>query len=101
MPTSSALLFGCAVIAAISVPLILRKIPPNRFYGFRTPRTLADRTLWFRVNCFAGWAFLLASAVGAVLLIAFPSPNLAALQFIIPIAIALFASLGYLWRVAR
>jgi uncharacterized membrane protein len=99
MTTESALLAGCGVIAIVSVPLLLKKVPPNAFYGFRTARTLGDRALWFRVNCFAGWAFLLASAVGAFLLIAFPSPNLAVLQFIVPLAIALFASLGYLWRI--
>ena len=88
MDTESALLVGCSVIAIISVPLALKRVPPNPFYGFRTPRTLANQTLWYRVNCFAGWAFLLASAVGAFLLIALPSAYLAVFRFI------------YLWRVA-
>jgi uncharacterized membrane protein len=100
MATQTALLVGCGVIAVVCVPLILKKVPPNPLYGFRTPRTLADRALWFRVNCFAGWAFLLASAVGALLLVSFPAPDLAVLQFIVPVAAALFTSLIYLWRTA-
>lgn len=92
------LLLGCVVIAIVSVPLILKRVPPNVLYGFRTPRTLNDRALWFRVNYFAGWAFLLASAVSAVLLSINPSTEFAALEFIGPLAIALFASLAYLRR---
>jgi uncharacterized membrane protein len=98
MATQTALLIGCGVIALVCVPLILKKVPPNPLYGFRTSRTLADRALWFRVNCFAGWAFLLASAVGAILLVLFPASDLAVLQFIVPVAVALFTSLIYLWR---
>ena len=99
MATQTALLIGCGVIAAISVPLILKKVPPNPLYGFRTARTLADRALWFRVNCFAGWAFFFACAVSALLLVTYPAaPDLSVLQFIVPVAAALFTSLIYLWR---
>src|SRR6185503_13333441 len=99
LATETALLIGCGVVAAVSIPLILKKVPPNPLYGFRTPRTLADRALWYRVNGFAGWAFLVAAAISAVLLVSFPaSPDLVVLQFIVPVAIALFASLIYLWR---
>lgn len=98
MATQTALLIGCGVVAAVSVPLILKKVPPNPLYGLRTPRTLADRALWFRVNGFAGWAFLVASAISAVLLVSFPAPDLGVLQFVVPVAIALFTSLIYLWR---
>jgi uncharacterized membrane protein len=89
------LLIACAVIAVIAVPLILRRVPPNSLYGFRTPRTLADRNLWFRVNHFAGWAFLIASIASAVLLsLVPPPPN--ALLFVGPLGLALVASLVYL-----
>jgi uncharacterized membrane protein len=53
------------VVAAAAVPLILKLVPPNKVYGVRTARTLADRDLWFRANRFAGWAFLVAAAVSA------------------------------------
>jgi uncharacterized membrane protein len=91
------LLIACAVIAVIAVPLILRRVPPNSLYGFRTPRTLADRNLWFRVNHFAGWALLIASIVSAVLLLLVPPPP-NALLFVGPLGLALVASLVYLGR---
>jgi len=50
-----------------SVPLILQKIPPNRWYGARTPSTLSDSRIWYTVNRFAGIAYFV---VGLVLLLA-------------------------------
>jgi hypothetical protein len=92
----NSLLLGCAAIALVSIPLGLGMVPPNRFYGFRTARTLADRMLWFRVNRFAGWAFIVAAAAAALLIVAFPLADLAVFEFVVPIAIALFASIAYL-----
>src|SRR5215831_8790377 len=94
------LLLGCAVIALVSIPLMLGLIPPNRFYGFRTVRTLSDRTLWFRVNRFAGVAFLVAAGAGAALILVFPHPDFAVLEFVGPIAIALFVSIAYLRKIS-
>jgi uncharacterized membrane protein len=94
------LLLGCAVIGLASIPLILKLVPPNPFYGFRTARTLADRELWFRVNRFAGWAFLAAAIAGAILIAAWPLRELAVLEFVGPVALALFASIAYLKKAA-
>ena len=91
------LLLACAVTALISVPLILRRVPPNSLYRFRTPRTLADRDLWFRVNHFAGWALLIASVASAALILLLPPPP-NALLFVVPLGLALVASLAYLRR---
>jgi hypothetical protein len=33
---------GGALLTAISVPLIQKRIPPNPWYGFRVPQTLND-----------------------------------------------------------
>lgn len=49
------------IIAVVAVPLILRKIPPNGFYGFRTAKTLGDRTIWFEANAYAGKAMIVAA----------------------------------------
>lgn len=43
-----------ALFFAVSVPLALGKVPPNRLYGFRTPRVLADDRVWYPVNRVAG-----------------------------------------------
>ena len=90
------LLLGCAAIGLVSVPLIFKLVPPNPYYGFRTARTLSDRELWFRVNRFAGVAFLLAAIAGAILIAALPLQDLAVLEFVGPVAVALFASIAYL-----
>jgi uncharacterized membrane protein len=51
----------------VSIPLGLGLIPRNRFYGFRTRRTVADDAAWYPVNRFAGFAIMIASAIyGAV-----------------------------------
>jgi len=34
----------------LAIPLIYKKIPPNRLYGFRTPSTLNNSELWYYVN---------------------------------------------------
>ncbi|QYO66088.1 SdpI family protein [Leptolyngbya sp. 7M] len=34
----------------IALPLVYRKIGPNSFYGVRTNKTLADKTLWYEAN---------------------------------------------------
>ena len=85
-----------AAVALLSLPLAFGLIPPNWFYGFRTARTLSDRVLWFRINRFAGWAFVIASGVGAALILVFPHPDFAVLEFAGPIAMALFVSIAYL-----
>ena len=94
------LLLACAVTAAIAIPLILRRVPPNSLYGFRTPRTLADRDLWFRVNHFAGWALLIASIASGMLLVLVPPPS-NPLLFVGPLGLALMLSLVYLRRCSR
>jgi uncharacterized membrane protein len=42
------------VLIVLAVPLIAQRVGPNRWYGFRTPRTLADRHVWFAANRLAG-----------------------------------------------
>ena len=42
-------IFGL-LLAALSVPMLLDKVPPNPWYGFRVPSTLADETLWYKIN---------------------------------------------------
>ncbi len=66
MLTSLLLVVAVALFAA-SVPLAAQKIPPNRLYGFRTPRTVGDDRVWYPVNKVAGRNGLVTSmAVGLV-----------------------------------
>ena len=63
--------FGGTLLAGLSVPLILNKIPPNGLYGFRVPSTLENPGLWYKINAFAGRRFMvvgLGTAVGSIIL---------------------------------
>jgi uncharacterized membrane protein len=45
---------------AVSLPLIFEKVKPNRWYGFRTKKTLSDERIWYEANRVAGYDLLLA-----------------------------------------
>ncbi len=51
------------ILFILSIPLILNLIPPQKWIGIRTSKTLSDETVWYRVNRFAGWALLISSVV--------------------------------------
>jgi hypothetical protein len=63
---------GPALIV-LSIPMLLRWVPPNRFYGFRVPAALSDRPLWYDANALAGRHML---ALGAVMVM---------LEFVLPV----------------
>jgi uncharacterized membrane protein len=46
---------------ALSIPMVLGKIPPNRFYGFRTRKTLSNPEVWYRANRLAGIDLIVAT----------------------------------------
>ena len=35
---------------ALSIPLILRKVPPNAWYGLRLPGTMRSEAVWYEAN---------------------------------------------------
>lgn len=47
---------GASALALIvfAIPMIRRRVRPNRFYGFRTPATLRNERLWYEVNARTG-----------------------------------------------
>lgn len=59
------IVFSYLLVAGLCVPLILRKVKPNRWYGFRSKRTLGDPEVWYRVNRLGG-AFLLVASLGTL-----------------------------------
>ena len=54
------------ILAGLSVPLILGKIPPNGVYGFRVKKTMEHPEIWYPVNAYGG-RWLLAVGIGIVL----------------------------------
>jgi uncharacterized membrane protein len=48
----------------VAVPLILKKIPKNGFYGIRTPKTMSGSDeQWYRVNREGGIAIFIAGSI--------------------------------------
>ncbi len=70
---------GGLLLAGLSVPLILYKIPPNGWYGFRLPSTVENPKLWYQVNAYAGRRFLtvgLGTSVSAIILYYLTRPDI-------------------------
>jgi uncharacterized membrane protein len=51
------------VLIAASIPLILEKVGPNRYYGFRTAKTLSSPEIWYAANRIAGRDLVIAGLV--------------------------------------
>jgi uncharacterized membrane protein len=47
-------LFSGALLAGLAVPMIMKKIPPNGFYGFRVKKTMENPETWYLVNVYSG-----------------------------------------------
>lgn len=54
-----------AVYCLVSIPLILRKVPRNPVYGYRTRLTLSNDKIWYKVNAYFAWRFLVAGVLSA------------------------------------
>ena len=95
-------LVACGIIALASIPLIAGVVPPNPWYGVRTKQTLSNPKLWFRVNYFAGWAFLVASAISAAILIWRPGIELVYKPLVLvgAVVVSLAISLAYTRSIA-
>jgi len=48
------------LIVLLAIPMILRKLRPNRIYGFRTRKTLSNPDIWYPANRAAGFAMVVA-----------------------------------------
>ena len=98
------LLVPCAIIAVASIPLMLKVVPPNNIYGFRTQQTLANRELWFRANRFAGCALFIAAGVSGAIFAARPEyasgRSLVGLAvLLVPLVAAVVASFAYVRQI--
>lgn len=51
------------LFVGLSIPLIQRRVPPNRYYGFRTAKTLSNPEVWYKVNRVSGTDLLIAGAL--------------------------------------
>jgi uncharacterized membrane protein len=59
------LLVGILFIG-IGIPLILEKVPPNQWYGFRVTKTFSSERIWYAANRIAGYDLLWAGSAIAI-----------------------------------
>ena len=93
------LIASCVMFAIMSIPLVLRLVPPNGIYGFRTSATHSSPAVWYSANAFMGWALLIAAIVSATLLAVLPGTVrrwLLWATFLVPMFAAIVASFAYL-----
>jgi hypothetical protein len=58
-------ILGCAaLLVLVAVPLVLRKIPRNIAYGFRTRATMASDEIWYEANAHFGRGLIAATLCG-------------------------------------
>lgn len=62
------LLLACAIVAAIGVPLMLKLIPQNPYYGYPARSMKSRPNHWVDVNVFAGRALVGAAAFSALII---------------------------------
>jgi hypothetical protein len=92
---------SCVALIVMSVPLILRAVPPNGVYGFRVAATPSSPAIWCPANAFMGWAMSVAAVISAVLLAILPATVkrwLLLATFWVPVLGAITASFVYLNR---
>jgi SdpI/YhfL family protein len=88
------------ILVVLSIPLILRWIPQNRFYGLRIPATYRNKSVWYDVNALHGRHILLLGLLMVTLEFLLPlsmrTPVLATIGFI-----GLGAIVAVDWRTAN
>jgi uncharacterized membrane protein len=61
------LFIGFPILILLSgLPLTLRLVPPNRFYGYRTATTFSSLDAWYQINFVTGVALIAAGIVGGI-----------------------------------
>jgi SdpI/YfhL protein family len=96
------LMASCIGLAVLSIPLILRMVPPNGVYGFRVAATQSSPAIWYSANAFMGWALFVAAVISAGVLAVLPvTANrwLLMATFLAPMFAAIAASFAYLNRI--
>ncbi len=43
-----------ALMVGLSIPLVRRRVKPNPWYGFRTPKSMSNERIWYEANAYAG-----------------------------------------------
>ena len=93
-------LIAYAVIGLAALTLAMRVVPPNRYFGFVTPRCLDSTELWYTVNAVGGQLILVAVGLSAIILMMYQGTWLKGFfsqlfLFIVPLTAAIGATLYF------
>ena len=56
-------IFVGALEILMGMPLMYGKIKPNWFYGFRLPKTVSNKEIWYKVNKQTGRDFIISGMI--------------------------------------
>ncbi len=79
------------ILIVLAIPLMLRRVKPNEWYGLRVPATFADESVWYDANAMSGRDMLIVGTVQLALAVLTP---LAAVSELTYVAINGFVSLA-------
>ena len=82
-------IFVGLLFIAVSVPLMLNRIPPNGLYGFRIPKAFRSEDNWYCINEYGGKALALWSL---------PLLLLGVVKFFVPFE-DMYAPWGWIWLI--
>lgn len=54
------------LLLLLGLPMALGKVPPNPWYGFRSPRALSSPDAWYPVNRLGGFSLMAAGVIAAL-----------------------------------
>jgi hypothetical protein len=72
LPLFLLFLFSGALCIVLAIPLMRRRIPPNRLYGLRVRTTLSDPAVWYEANARSGRDLLALGVMLILLALALP-----------------------------
>ncbi|MHC4926082.1 MAG: SdpI family protein [Planctomycetota bacterium] len=47
-------IFCGLLFIGLAIPMVLRKIPPNQWYGWRAPKAFENPEVWYEINWYSG-----------------------------------------------
>jgi uncharacterized membrane protein len=59
-------IFCGLLFIGLAIPMILRKIPPNPYYGWRTPKAYSSNRIWYQINWYTGRDILVMGVVQVI-----------------------------------
>ena len=92
------------LFAALAIPLMRRRVPPNGLYGLRVPATFADEWVWYEANAKSGRDLLCFGLLLAILPIGLSFSGLGANAYIAWAVIAVVGAIALAiagWRRAN